>query len=234
MIVRDEHDVIVQHRPSDPSYGKGGGDGGDSSRSSGIMATFGSKRDMGNLYFVHSTSRGFVRHLHQSPHNDPSNFSRDQLIPLLSGFKASIENIESTTNYGYLQIIKDLLYDRFSKSTFKYFPIFGLCQNKDLLAPDTIWHWIVCGKFKWLYWYAPLGYLWQILHILYMTKIAPEREQNQTICMAYSSGLIKLWMCLHPNWEQSIKDYWCGWRNQCELADFIIAGIKKDQSPKSN
>ena len=182
MIKRDTHDIIIQTYKHDPSHA----DGGDSSRSTGIMATFGSDIDI-HIVVEHLSTEGFVRHPFQIPWNVKSNFSRDQLIPLLSGCKA---NIEKDYAAGY---VKECLSNAFSRATFKYFPLFGICQNKDFLAPDTIWHWILCGKMKWLYWYAPLGYLWQILHIIFMTRVTPKHEQNQTICLAYTSGLIKLW-----------------------------------------
>jgi hypothetical protein len=223
MIKRDYLDIIGQHYKHDPQYL----DFGDASRSSGIMATFGPITEYKNLIH-HIDAKRFVRHPNQLPHNDPSNFSRDQLIPLLSGCKKAIDFYYNQSLYEVdKNYIKKSLKANFARATFKYFPLFGICQNKDFLAPDTIWHWILCGKMKWLYWYAPLGYLWQILHIIFMTKVNPKHEQNQTICLAYTSGLMKLWVWLHPNWEQSIKDYWCGWRNQEEIAEIIIKGIKE-------
>ena len=120
MIVRDIHGIVVQHAPSDPSYL----DGGDSSRSTGILACFGSGKDLAVLR-KHCTSRGFVRHPTQSRWNIPSDFSRDQLGPLLAGIWATED--DDLKEYARKYSVK-----------FCLFPLLGFAPNWDLCSPAFI------------------------------------------------------------------------------------------------
>lgn len=203
MIVR-ENLLIVQHDKLSSDYR----DGGDSSRATGIMALFGSALDQ---YVIarHWVIHGFIRNYYQSIWNNPKDFSRDQLIPLVAGMKKC----------GKHSIV---LYEFWRR---RYW--FGLCPNGDLLGPEFYLHMILCGKVWPLYWLIPILYPFQIIHILWMTRVMSEHEQNQTICLAKISGLLWLWKICHPDWKQSLKNYWGGWRDQMEIAEFIINGIEK-------
>lgn len=205
MVVRDNNNIIVQHYQNDPLYGENGGDGGDSSRSTGIMALFGSRIDQ-EVIDYHCTDKGFVRHPKQAPWNDTSNFSRDQLLCLIAGlYKAK----------KYKKIRREF-YRQYWK---------GICPNGDLLGPEFYWHVILSGKIYFFYWLFPIGYLFQFLHIIWATQIDPDKEQNQTICMTTVSGLLWLWVFMHPYWKTSIRNYWSKWRDQDEIAKHIIKGI---------
>lgn len=206
MIVRDHLGIIIQHDHADPLYA----DGGDSSRSTGMLALFGSKEDKIALSF-HITAKGFVRHPRQEKWKDPKDFSRDQLLCLAAGLHASKKSDE----------VKKHFYRQYWK---------GICDNGDLLGPEFYFHVILCGRIYWLYFMWPLGILAQVIHIVYTTQIAPRQEQNQTIAMAKVSGLLWLWAWLHPDWKASLDDYWSKYpfRDQKEIADIIIKGIIRD------
>lgn len=203
MIVRDKG-LIVQHDKLISDYR----DGGDSSRSTGIMALFGSTKDI-EMIFYHWISDGFVRNPDQRHCSNPDDFSRDQLIPLIAGMKRS--NVARIVRYEFWRR--------------RYW--FGLCPNGDFLGPEFYLHMILCGKVWPLYWLVPILYPFQVIHILWMTRVMPDHEQNQTICLAKISGLLWLWKWLHPDWKKSLRDYWGGWRDQMEIAEFIINGIEK-------
>jgi hypothetical protein len=207
MIKRDEHGIIVQHDPQNQSYG----DGGDSSRATGIMALFDSKFDQQIIAKHYTQNEGFVRHPTQTKWNDPKDFSRDQLLCLVAGMKKS----------GLSSLVRREFFRQYWK---------GICPNGDLLGPEFFWHVIRCGRVYWLYFLWPIGIVSQIIHIIYMTKVAPRQEQNQTIAIAAISDLLWLWVFLHPNWKQSIRDYWSGWRNQNEIAEFLIEQIEQSMN----
>jgi len=207
MIVRDNYAIIVQHYPETPNQG----DGGDSSRTTGIMALFGSRIDQ-IIIETHWTSKGFVRHPKQHGWDNPRIFSRDQLVCLSAGLWKSKKD----------WIVKHEFYRQYWK---------GVCPNVDLIIdPCFYWHLILCGRIKWLYPLAPIGYLFLLIHILFMTKIRPDAEQNQTICMAAVAGtfFLDLWCFLHPDWIGSLFDYWNGWRDQGEIASHIEESISKN------
>lgn len=218
MIVRDEHQIIVQHNPNDPNYK----DGGDSSRATGIMALCGSEKDK-KIILKHYIGKGLcVRHPYQPRWSDFRNFSRDQLILLVAGLLAA----------GYYFIVRKIFWSRFRS--------FFFCQNThtndglkkkfpdgaDILSPDVIWHMILCGRMWYLYWFFPVGILFQFLVLLFNCFVTPWREQNQTFALMSVSGLLPLYLRLHPDFEKAMKDYWCKWRSQEEVFEKIMAKIR--------
>ncbi len=53
-------------------------------------------------------------------------------------------------------------------------------------------------------------------------------EQNQTLIQLMvhpDKSLIKFYCDLNPLWEQAVKDYLCGWRDERDLAETMIAHI---------
>jgi hypothetical protein len=212
MIVRDkETNIIGQHDPNDPTYL----DFGDASRSSGIMSTFYSEIDQ-KCIVSHYTKDGFVRcPKPQKTWNEPGNFSRDQLMCLASGL--------------YYSGNSRLLLIHWDKQYWT-----GFCPNWDILAPGAYFHYILCAKVWWMYWFGLIGYPWQILDILYSTLIRPHGEQNQIICVAKRSGLLKFWAFCHPFWKRAVLNYWglkggdAEWRDQIEIGEYLVREIEDD------
>lgn len=208
MLIRDSYGIIVQHDPNDPFYL----DGGDSARATGIMATFGNspdRRKCSDFVRLH----GFVRHPYQSKWKDPKNFSRDQWTCLVSGLYYSNEDYMAAFHWRRQYV-------------------FAICPNGDILGPEFYLHGLLCANSLWGYVLYPFLIWFQVLHILWATKIAPHKEQNQTICMAKRSGLLKLWAKLHPDWKGSLHSYWSQYpfRDQKEIADYLIAKIDAEIS----
>lgn len=223
MISRDKDLIIVQHRPGFPLYQ----DAGDSSCRTGLMAMCDSSidKDLLPLFYLQKVNK-LVRHPYQYPYYLPNNFSRDQLLPMIAGLSTA----------GYHEIVRNIFFDHAKR----YF----LCQNdesylypgkkkilpdgRDILAPDHIWHLIVCGRIWYLYWFGLIGYPWQMLSILWSAFVMPENEQNQLFCMVNSSGLLKLYIKIYglENFKKNMYDYFGGWRDQKEIAYFVCAYVE--------
>lgn len=69
--------------------------------------------------------------------------------------------------------------------------------------------------------------LWAKADVLFHALIDPLEEPNQVICIADAYGLLTLWTNLNKKWRESVRLYWCGWRNEPELAEHIIAYVEK-------
>lgn len=214
---RDEYGFVCQSSKEDPTYM----DGGDTSRATGILALVGSEKDQKLLPLHVIWSGYFVRHPGQIPWNSPQNFSRDQMICLIAG-------MWRTKQHGFVR-----------KFFFERLKYWLRCQNThennglqkkegaDILwNPSVIWHMILCGRIWWLYWFAPLGYLFQVCDILWNCYVTPQGEQNQIFCIVVVSGLLPLYLKLHPDFDASMNKYWSEWRDQKEIADMIIKFAK--------
>lgn len=194
----------------------------DSAFTAGILATFDETFNK-NICLKYVTSPGIcVRHLNENVANNPNNFSRDQLVPLISGLAA----LEAD----------DICYD-----------ILIACQKRGWLAQNTEED-IVGSKKKWpsgADWLSPsarnhlricageapslIGKAWLVVDILYASYIDKKHEVNQLLCMCAIAGpvYLKLLKTLKKDLEQNIRDYYCGWRNEPELAETIINYINK-------
>lgn len=215
MIVRDNLGIIVQHSKADSNYL----DGGDSARVTGLMSMAGSKIDKNNISkFVSEEGLG-LRHPTQIFHNDHNNFTRDQLICLMSGMSLSP-----------------------NKALFKsHAKRFFFCQNshdqdgnkkpwwsRDILHPGNIGYMIQASKILWLYPLLPFCWIFLFLDLVFGVFIKPWRESNQLIAMLDISGTIwlKVYCKLHPDWKKPIQEYWSGWRDQEEIGDHLISFIE--------
>lgn len=220
MIVRDTWGIIVQHHKIDPNYM----DGGDSACRTGIMALVGSKKDAKLTYSFHIGNGLLVRHPIQKINKNPNNFSRDQLIPLVAGMHAG----------GFHRQVRKVFWSRLKNKFFCQNTHFHPSQKKkefpdgpDILLPNVIWHVILCGRMWYLYWLAPIGYLFQILDIIWHVLFASNKEQNQIFCMLSISGLLPIYLAMHPDFHKSMNEYWGGWRDQREIAIAIIEYCRK-------
>lgn len=208
MIIRDAHNIIVQrswwsNQIDTPD------DGGDSARSTGIMALAGSYTDAILLpLFVLDDGR-VVRHPYDPKWSDPALTSRDQLIPVLAGLHA----------------IKR--YD-LARKVFKAYAKRLFFINWDVLFIASIWHMVLCGRAYWLYFLGAIGYPYLFLSVLFYCWIRPWSEQNQFISMLYVAGRPWLWIYakLHPDYKKAIRDYWSGWRRLEEIGELMIEKIE--------
>lgn len=205
MIKRD-YDLIVQHDPYDPTYG----DGGDSSRSTGIMATFGSDFDKLKINRHYVGNGLLVRHPKQHEWDRPNNFSRDQLIPILSGLAACKDDYT----------IKKIFLAHLKRGFF--------CQNYDLTNPAVIGQMILGAKLWYLYPFLIVSYLWHFIEILFNAYVKPDNEQNQIMCQCMQFKTVKIYKHFFTYWEDAVHEYWSTFpfRDQQEIAIQIMNNFK--------
>lgn len=154
---------------------------------------------------------------------NPWNFTRDQLVPFISG----------CSQLNSKAIVKRVFY--------KHKERFFFCQNyerdfpgsgfkvPDICGPEVIWHMIKIGKIKEWYWFGIIGIPYLLLCFIY-NAIFYKKEQNQILSIALSHGVlttkIYLFFIGYDRLKQSLYDYWCGWRNQKEIADLLLLEVR--------
>lgn len=204
---------------------KGATDYMDSARLAGLMAMFGLIDGYKLEFYVKYVNGEYVgmRHPYEGanpgemPSNNPKNFTRDQLMCLVSGLDIS----------GYSGTARKLLHAAEARGcraqnteadypgTVKKFP-----NGADLLPPSAMNHLRICAREE----STLLGRLWLKFDIMYNGKFSPLGEPNQLICMCMSAGpeYVRMWKNWNPQWKQAITTYWCGWRQESELAEKMI------------
>lgn len=226
MLVRDRDiGAIIQH-PLDKNSG------GDSARSTGMMALFGSLEDQSILgrFEVPPLSGMLCRHPLLWPKTD--DFTRDQLICFVAGlWKTKRTDLARRVFWSHAKR------GFFCQNYMEQFPnaktqiredkgFFG----RDPLSPSHVGFLILCARMWWLYPFLLIALPWFLIDLWYATKERPREEQNQIIAMASVYGCLKLWAQWHPCWDRPIWDYWCSpqsWRDQNELGIYIIKAISR-------
>lgn len=171
----------------------------DSARLAGILTVFRWPRYIDLCKYIIKTSIGFAYTRH--PLEIKYDFSRDQAICYLAGLG-----------------MRD-----------QAFVAEKFITGRDLLSPSVKGHLERC-KGRSASW---LQDLWLRLDIIFHAKVKPLDEPNQLLCMLMvhpDKKFLKMWCNLNLQWRQSIKNYWCendgAWRNEHELADWMIALIE--------
>jgi hypothetical protein len=198
MIKRDEYFIICQSNANYPDQM----DGGDSSRSTGLMAMAGHPLDRASLdEFI--IDGKLVRHPYQQQWNKPELTSRDQVLT----FAAGVSDFEGDARDAMLDYAK------------------GWFVNKDILLPHNKLALYKCSSYgnPGLF-ITVFGYMFMFLHLLHACFIAPKEEQNQTIAMLSRFPTMMRWyLKWHGGVEQNVTDYFSGypWRDQPEIAASI-------------
>ncbi len=209
-------------------------DGGDSAMRAGMLATFSNIR-VADRY---ETNGICVRHIADYPWNNPWNFSRDQMIPLVAGlyftgkykavrriFWRSVFRLFFAQNFerDYPGTTKLPWPHKFINDKFRVEK--RLFDFADPLAPDHIWHLIKCGRLWFLYPFAVIGLPWFALSVALHGR-SKHREHNQVICMCMVQGpwAVKLFTKLVPSWERDVRWYWDS-RKENKYADLICERI---------
>lgn len=124
-------------------------------------------------------------------------FSRDQLIPFIAGL--------------YIQGLWYCVSEQY-------------VDGKDWLSPSHKGHIRRCKADK-ANWFQNL---WLWLDVLWATFIAQMQESNQLLSMLMIADpkYLKFYTKYNKFWETNIKSYWCGWRNEKDLAEHIINKVK--------
>ncbi len=221
-IHRDELGIIMQHDIYDETKRC---DGGDSANRTGLMALCGSAADQNVVYLFEQVGLG-MRHPTQEPWNNTGNFTRDQLTCLVAGLAKS----------GHVDACNRLLKSHEERG--------WRCQNvdkdvpgskkkwpdgPDWLAPDLRLHLRLCAGVSSKYYFV--GWAALAASLIYNTKIKPEGEQLQFICQVVIAGptWLKRYKQMHPDYRKSITDYFCGWRDQPEIATELINLLSREE-----
>lgn len=208
----------------------GATDFADSARLAGLMALVGHKDMTRNKLLMYSINNGFdaVRYpfidVAQgiSWSNNPKNFTRDQLICLVAGLKKldcpvpCIRLLASAeTRKSRAQNIEDDV-----PGSVKKFP-----NGADILTPSHMNHLRICAGEK----PTLLGKAWLMMDIIGSSIFTPMHEPNQLIAMCLTAGpfYVKMLRKMNKKLDEAIKEYWCGWRNEPELAQMLIDVTKQ-------
>lgn len=133
------------------------------------------------------------------PYNTELDFSRDQSLPLVAALW---------------------------KQGYKYLVDKSFIVGKDIFSPSQNGHIARCKGEK-PSWFQE-QWLW--LDILWYStdEVGIDVETNQLLCMFIVAGpkWVKRYVRFNPDWRESIRDYWCKWRNEIELAEHIIKYVE--------
>lgn len=209
------------------------GDGGDTAMRLGMLAVMG--LHVGSRCGDLVNNGVAVRHPYDVPWNNPNNFTRDQLIPLISGlyqlgkyeevrllFKAHAkrfffcQNIErdypGSRKYPYPHTF---INDRGDKET-------RLFDYADWIFPiDVVYFALCCNYYPKLL--RPLGIFLFFFKCLFKAFKDPLAEENQMICMSMIYGRIakRIFKFFRPQWKASSEYYW-GIRNEINYHNQIL------------
>jgi len=143
------------------------------------------------------------------------NFTRDQLISLLSAFyiKNQYEIIHKVIrNIGWRMWNTD----KDAVGTKKKFP-----DGPDILDPSHFGYLRILNSKKPLFFQKA----WMLLKILVNSKFTPLKEPNNIIIMSYYYGYLDLLKRLNPQLKQAINGYWNGWRGEPEIAQALCKKV---------
>jgi hypothetical protein len=180
----------------------GSSDAADSAFFAGMLITFeypGIDKSIVAKYF--DKHNNLVRHPIEC--NDPCDFSRDQMVPLVSAMNQGLA----------------LMY--FNKMKDRHF----IAPNGDVLSSSVVNHLKICAGLK----PKLLGKLDLILGIAWSSFVDKKHEVNQLLCLCKIAGpgYMKLLIMLKKDLDQNIRDYYCGWRNEPEFGEYLISKIRE-------
>lgn len=204
-------------------------DGGDSSMRAGMGLLTG--LFSANSFKVNAYSPWWgwaTRHPTQEPWNNPLNFTRDQLIPLVAGLN-SIGRHDLIRKLALWHILRLGFCQDFQSNapgTWKYpWPTAaGPANFADPTLPNDWWTMIKGGKLYPLYILFPICLMFALL----ATYLASEhQEQNQMIAELsfYPKWLTKLYVKWNPEWDTNNFAYWQS-RNEGEYSTAIETFVK--------
>jgi hypothetical protein len=210
-------------------------DGGDSAMRAGILGLFSmyfNQPPYENNQIWYENQGLMVRHPFDVPWNNSRNFTRDQMMCLISimpkyvakrVFWATIKRgfFSQNTERDYVGSKKypwphSFINDKGQKET-------RLFDWADPLFPHHVGHIALCTGSPWLYPLFLLG-----VPLLALSCIFNQGgEQNQLQCMVKVAGpwWVKFYKYCYRHWEMDTRRYWDS-RNESEYAEMIIEGLK--------
>lgn len=180
----------------------------------------------------------------QQPWNNPWNFTRDQLICFVAGLEA-IKRHDLIRQLFWRHFIRFFFcqnFERDRKGTKKYPWPHRFINDKgetefrwfdfaDPLFIDQICMLILGGRLWYLYPFVLIGNAVLFFRLkVTMKKDQSENELNQLFCQCWVTGrwAVRMFKKI-PGWENSFKNYFCGWRNQCEIGEVLILSAKRER-----
>jgi hypothetical protein len=98
-------------------------------------------------------------------------------------------------------------------------------DGKDLFMPSHRGHIEIC-KGDTANWFQNL---WTWVDVLMAAHFKKMDEPNQILCRMMlnpDKTHLKYWLKNNDKWRESILEYWCGWRNEPELAEHMIKKLE--------
>jgi len=207
MLRRDEWGFIGQHNADYPDYF----DMGDTSRSTGLMAMFGSQHDMQLLPLlvvpdVNGTLR-LVRHPFDSQWSRTDLMSRDQVLCIAGAMCDS-------------NAVRGALYNYAKQGWI----------NKDILLPHHRYVLYKAAGFGIPWWIKMLGIPMLHLHVSYQEIVGG--EPNQTLAMLNVHGDKKMYSNFRKHCLNDMYVYWSGhpWRDQYEIYGKFTEYVGPDEN----
>lgn len=204
-------------------------DGGDSAHKTGVLAFCNSRTDQVLLGLFESNGV-MVRHPEQVPWNNPKNCSRDQLTGFTAGcWRAGRQDIAARLLSAHALRIPPFTCQNIqddAEGKDKVPPIGDPMGPHDVMAlricsGDQIAHLDLIGQF--------------VLHAaIELADRDITVEKNQLILEAIICGRLNLYIQVHPNFRENIRDYWSGWRRQGQIGEAFIAVIERELERYAN
>ena len=199
-------------------------DGGDSAHRTGFAAFLNSQTDR-DLLPLFESNGVMVRHPTQVPWNNWKNCTRDQLIGYTAGCWRA----------GRLDINRRLLAAHVARfppftcqDTERDYP--GTTKNPpvgDPLGPHDVMYLRISAGDDAAY-TDQAGQLTLAAAIVYAATQDIQVDQNNLILHSILCGRLNLLVKAIPNYEESIRYYWSGWRKQPRIAEEFIWVIREE------
>jgi len=132
------------------------------------------------------------------PQESKYSFSRDQSICLFAGLNSQKLSILVDPNYK---------------------------TEGDIVSPSVRGHFRRCAGLE-ASWFQD-AWLW--LDVLFNCHVKPLTEPNQLVCMMLvhpDKKYLKYWTSKNKQWQDSINEYWNGWRDEPTVSAAMINKIK--------
>lgn len=170
----------------------------DSSRLSGIMVVFSYNENIHQVPLEKYciVENGKCKYV-RHPLERRYNFSRDQTLCLVAGL--------------YFQGLKHLV-------------DLDYVDGWDVFTPAHRGHIVRCQGKK-ANWFQDMWFWFDVWRAAKLDQLG---EPNQILCqmMVADKKFLKYWLKHNVKWRQAIEDYWCGWRQEPELASHIIKTLE--------
>lgn len=96
-------------------------------------------------------------------------------------------------------------------------------DGADFLDPSHIGYMKICAGLKANFFER----LWMLARIKISSKFSPLKEPNNIIVMSIVYGYADILKKSNPQIYDAIREYWCGWRQEPELAEMLIKKLEE-------